>query len=532
MPKPSVAPHFLVMMRTFSARLRAASRSSIGRPARAVTRARERLLPTHRSLASEAGDTLIEVLVSAILVALIVVAMFNGFDVTSRASASERSRAQADALAQQAEDQLRGLPISTLTELASKPRVEEVTQNGTKYTITSTAQYVEDKTSTTSCNAANAESADYIRTVSTVTWPALGTRKPVIESGIISPPPGSALIVQVTNAAGEGVAGMTVTATGPAPATTAHELNTAANGCAILALLPGEYAINVSQTGYVDENWYSESKLDPHSTHSVYLTAESAAKESYRFGMAGTLAVKFTTESAPSEGDSFVAFDSLMTSSPPFRQIGTLGKYEPTVKSEPKVFPFTGEAGYTVYAGTCEANNPVTVNPENSPLKPVSVPAGSTGEVTVPQPPINIRVMSGTKAGEATEGVEVQNAKGTLVEPKHEESPEHSGCGETRKFTTTEKGALPHPGMPFGEYKLCVTGGTEGGIGKEKEKEVKGLAKEKKYTTTAFFENGLPAGPTKVELAKISNSGEVVEEAGKKFAVIYLGAGEKETACP
>ena len=109
MPKTSVALHLLVMIRTFSARLRVLGRSSIGRPVRAATRACGRLIPTRRSLASEAGDTLIEVLASAVLVALIVVAMFNGFDSASRASAGERSRAQADALAQQAEDQLRGL---------------------------------------------------------------------------------------------------------------------------------------------------------------------------------------------------------------------------------------------------------------------------------------------------------------------------------------------------------------------------------------------------------------------------------------
>ena len=453
--------------------------------------------------ASDAGDTLIEVLVSAILIALIVVAMFNGFDVTGRATASERSHAQADVLAQQAEDQLRGLPISTLTELASKPRVEEVTQNGTKYTITSTAQYVEDKTATTSCNAANPESADYIRTTSTVTWPSLGTRKPVIESGIISPPPGSALIVQVTNAAGEGASGMTVTATGPAPAATVHELTTATNGCAILALLPGEYNINVSQTGYVDENWYASSKEDPHSTHSVYLTAESAVKESYRFDKAGTLEVKFT-ESTPKEGgDSFVAFDSLMTSSPTFKQIGTLGNYKETVKSSATVFPFTGEAGYTVYAGTCEANNPVTVNPKNSPLKPVSVPAGGTGEVTVTQPPINIRVMSGKS--EAEPGKKIENAKGTLVEPKEPE-----GCGVTREFKTTKEGALPHPGMPYGEYTLCVA------------------AAKRKYVTPIFGENSTAAGPTELELKKITNGGMVKEASGKNVAVIYMGEGALE----
>ncbi len=474
--------------------------------------------------ASDAGDTLIEVLVSAILIALIVVAMFNGFDVTGRATASERSRAQADVLAQQAEDQLRGLPISTLTELASKPRVEEVTQNGTKYTITSTAQYVEDKTATTSCNAANPESADYIRTTSTVTWPSLGTRKPVIESGIISPPPGSALIAQVTNAAGEGASGMTVTATGPAPAATVHELTTATNGCAILALLPGEYNINVSRVGYVDENWYTESKEDPHSTHSVYLTAESAAKESYRFDQASTLEVEFTTESAPSQGDSFVAFNPLMTS-PAFRPIpfpSTIETYATKITSPTKVFPFAESAPYSVYAGTCEANNPQTVNPKNSPPPTVFVAPGKIGLAKVVQPPINIRVMSGKSAKEP--GEKIEKATATLKEPVEPE-----GCGVTRKFTTNEEGALP-TGMPYGEYTLCVTGGKEGGVNKKgKEgKETKGLAKNRKYVTQIFGENSTPAGPTELELAtKIANGG-VVKESGKNVAVIYMGEGALE----
>ena len=447
-----------------------------------------------------------EVLVGAILIALIVVAMFNGFDVTNRASAAERSRAQADALAQQAEDKLRGAPLSTLLELEAKPRVEEVTQNGTKYTITSIAEYRADATATASCSS-SAASASYLQTTSTVTWGSLGKRKPVIESSIISPPPGSALIVQVTNAASEGVAGMTVTATGPAPAATTSTLTTASTGCAILALLPGEYSINVSQAGYVDENWYTESKNDPGSTHSVYLTAESAIKEPFRFDRAGTLEAKFTESVAKEGGDSFVAFNNGMDP-PAFRAIpspSTIGTYAEAIKSKAEVFPFAGK--YSVYAGTCEANNPQTVNPENSAPPTVAVLAGKTSSVKVTQPPINIRVMSGTKAGGATEGVKVENAVGTLVEPNEPE-----GCGVTRKFKTKE-GALPHPGMPFGEYKLCVT------------------AAKRKYTTSIFGEKSTSTGPTEAELAKIANGG-VVKESGKNVAVIYLGEGAASPSLP
>jgi hypothetical protein len=197
---------------------------------------------------------------------------------------------------------------------------------------------------------------------------------------------------------------------------------------------------------------------------------------------------------------------------PTFRQIpspSTLGTYAETVKSKAEVFPFTG--AYNVYAGTCEANNPQAVNPKNSEPPKVTL-AGGKGVATVTQPPINIRVMSGTTAGEKTEGVKVENATGTLVEPKHEESEEHSGCGETRKFTSTPKGALPHPGMPFGEYTLCVT------------------AAKRKYTTP-IFENSTPAGPTELELAKIANGG-VVKEGPKNVAVIYLGEGAKAPPLP
>jgi type II secretory pathway pseudopilin PulG len=501
------------MMRTFSARLRSLSRSSIGRPARA--------------LASERGDTLLEVLVSAILVALIVVAMFNGFDSASRASASERSRAQADALAQQAEDQLRGLSTAALSTLEAKPRVEEVTQNGTKYTITSTAQYVTDATATVSCNS-TATSGSYIRTTSTVTWGSLGVRKPVIESSIISPPPGSALIVQVTNAASEGVAGMSVVATGPAPATTLTTLTTAASGCATMALLPGEYAINVSQSGYVDQNWYAESSKDPSSIHSVYLTAENTIKEPFSFDQAGTIEAEFSTESASSEGDSFVAFNTGM-SPPAYRQIGKLETYEKKIKSSATVFPFAGTGKYSVYAGTCEQNNPHTVNPANPQPSSVLVLRGKPVlDKEVIQPPINIRVMSGTKAGSSTEGLKIENATGTLVEPNEPE-----GCGATHKFTTTKEGALPHPGMPFAEYTLCVTGGVSGGNNGS----TKGLAKEQKYTTT--FENNTAAGPS--GLATMTNGG-VVEEpvTKKKVAVIYMGSGaptshgklESGSSCP
>jgi hypothetical protein len=520
MPKTDIALHLLVMIRTFSAKLRDLGRSLIGVSARAVVRVCGGVRVARGSLASEAGDTLIEVLISALLVGLIVVATLTGFNVTAGASASERARAQADALAQQAEERLRSLPLARLEALQVEPIKEEITQNGAKYTIVSTAEYhIEEGTS--SCNSSSTN-AGYYRTSSTVTGPWQSAKSPVVETGIISPPPGSALLIQVVNNAGEGAGGMTVTATGPTPESTVHTLTTTSNGCAVFAVKPGEYTINVSRAGYVDQNWYKESKEDPHTVHSVYLTAESSAKEEYRFDRAGTLEVEFETESENLGGDSFTAVNSQMAT-PAFRAIpspSTPETYATKIVSPAEVFPFTGKNEYSVYAGTCEANNPVEVNAKNTPAPTVSV-SGGTGKVTVPEPPINIRVMSGTKAG-AEEGVPVEHASATLQEREKAEGekPEGEGCKVTRELKTTTKGVLSHPGMPYGEYKLCVTGGNAGGVNKEKSPEKTGLAKDRKYTT-AIFEND-DSGPNEPE--KLTNGG-VKEIEGKKYAVIYLGAG-------
>ena len=168
------------MIRTFSARLRARGRSSIGR----------------RSLATEAGDTLIEVIVSALLLGIIVVGTFTGLNSTNQSTSIDRARSQADALAEQDEERLRSLPVATLAKLETTPEAKTVEQNGTKYTVTSNAKYVVDSTATTSC-AATALSAEYIGTTSTVTATFLGSHS-VVETGIVSPPPDTSLVVQVT----------------------------------------------------------------------------------------------------------------------------------------------------------------------------------------------------------------------------------------------------------------------------------------------------------------------------------------------
>jgi hypothetical protein len=349
----------------------------------------------------------------------------------------------------------------------------------TTYTITSTSEYIADATSTASCTSSAAK-ADYLKTISKVSWPAMGSSGAVVETGVISPPADSALIVQVEES-GTPLSGVLVVAKGPAPATTAYELETSSNGCAILAVSPGEYNLNASRTGYVDPNGYPNTNEDLSVTRTVYLPAETTSKEGYNLGLAGKLKVGFTepTEPTTPEGDSFVAYNTGMSS---FRQFGTAGTYKTTIETPSTIFPFTTK--YTVYAGTCEADLPTKNGQSSNPE--VSLAPGGTAEAKVPLAPINIKVVEGNK-GQLPEKA-LQNATVRL---------EDTGCGTVREFNTTSAGALPHPGMPFGAYSLCVT--------------AKIGVKNRKYTLPAFVDN---------------NASGVTEPT------VYLGEGEEKAGCP
>jgi len=381
---------------------------------------------------------LIEVLISSVLLALIVIATFNGFDVTNRATASERSHSQADALAQQDEDRLRSLPVATLNGLKE---THTATANGTVYTITSSAEFVADKTATKTC--AGEGEASYIRTTSKVTWPSLGPRPPVVETGIITPPAGGALLVKVFNGEGAPLPGMTIQVIGPAPGAGITTGTTDSNGCVIFAALPeGEYQVTTSKLGYVDPDGNSE---PPVNQRGVTIIAGSTAKKSFQFDLGGALTISFSTPGGENKGDSFVIQDPQMVGLiPPIRTFGTLGTYETTITSPKTLFPF-GESNYAAYAGTCEADNPKLFGHEPTSAE---VNPGETRAYTVALPAINFQVWSGTSL--VTKGVEVTAFSGALKD---------EGCsGAKHPFSVAvaPKGEL-HKGMSYGKFSLCVT---------------------------------------------------------------------------
>jgi Tfp pilus assembly protein PilV len=431
---------------------------------------------------SEDGFLLMEVMVSALLVALIVIATFAGFEVANRSTADERAHAQADALAHQDEDRLRGMTISQLSSLSETHTAKA---NGTVFTITSSAKFIADATGTESCSAASTN-ADYIETTSEVGWPALKTRPKVVETGLIAPHVGGSLIAQVNNAGGKGVPGMTVTLTGPSPSAGVETGTTNASGCVIFGSVePGEYDINASKTGYVEKDGNSEV---PESQQLVSVTNGATTKKELQFDEAGEISVKFESAAAKVKGETFLVFNTSMTT-PSFRAFGTIGTQSETLTTPKTLFPFS-PAAYVVYAGSCLANNPTT---NNAALTPPSLPlaAGAHGETTVSVPPIKISDKNGEKvAGKEGSGVE---ASGTLVDT----TCEAEGITVKRTFKTKPSGELTLA-EPYGTYTLCLAAVISG---------------KTRVVTTTNIKNAAVAGVT--------------------VPTAYLGTGEiKASGCP
>ena len=107
-----------------------------------LTRLRSALRARLGETRGEDGFLLVEVMVSAMLVAMIVVATFNGLDVATRLSADQRRHDQAAILAAQSQEQLRSEPASALNALVGTPHSFTKEVGKTKYTITQEAKNI------------------------------------------------------------------------------------------------------------------------------------------------------------------------------------------------------------------------------------------------------------------------------------------------------------------------------------------------------------------------------------------------------
>jgi type II secretory pathway pseudopilin PulG len=462
---------------------------------------------------------LIEVLVSAMLVAAIAVGTYTGLAAANHASTHERFNAQATVIAQQDEDRLRGLSVAELDNLLSGGVTYTVAENGmcveevshgweyfskasttsceavtgfkgaaytgTIYTVTSSAKSVTAAKESFTCETTTGAAANYLQTTSSVNWSSVGKHSPVSESSLVAASTAGTLRVKVKNSKAEPVPGATVTVTDkPSTGSTVTAVQTTpASGCVTFSDLPeGTAKVLASKAGWIE----STGKAPLEKTTSI--TTKSLAEVEFTIEGSGGIQATFINNAGQTvQGSTFVAFQTEM-GSPAFVVGGEVNKVATSDTLE-GLYPFAND--YRVYAGDCEANKPAAA----SGAKEESVlvePGVAARPASVEVPAVNVTVYEGTET-------EVKNAKAKGEAPKVITSPEsidmvniecstaiaqnHTKAEYKHPVTLSSKGELAN-----GEYQpyakkleFCVS--TKLGT-KEYYKSVTSFANEKKAGVT------------------------------------------------
>lgn len=400
---------------------------------------------------SEAGMTLVEVVVAALLVGLIGLSLV-GLEAVGRTTADQRVRSQASAVAQQDQERMRGM---TADQLAKLKQTRTVTVDGTPFTVTSTGTFLSSSSGATSCTGSGA-AADYAKVVSSVTW-GNNKRTPVVEQSIITPNAGGTMLAQVIDQNGTAVQGFGVTATGTDSNTdtTRRTATTDTDGCAIFGgLTVGDYSVGAALTGYVDANGNSAPSF------SATTTAGNTSTQSFTMGQAGAItAPSFKTTMSGTTcaaGCSNQLIPSLSWFNVGMATSGFFKLSSPAASiTTPKIlFPFITSPSvytnnYSAWVGSCAADKPTLA----SNLGLASVAPGSTYTIPAGQPiPLpGLIVIVNYKTSSTTTRVKPNTIKLT------------DACNDTwsppisASAATANTGSLSFPGQPNStSYTICA----------------------------------------------------------------------------
>lgn len=404
-------------------------------------------------LRSDSGFTLIEVLVSALMIILIGAAAATALIATSATSGDERYRAQADQLAAQDLARLQGLSDEQLNDLS---QTHSVTLNGSTYTVVSTSTF-QDASGNSGCAAT---AAAYFRTSSTVSWTENGgaSSPSLTEDSLLSRPVSGDLHTQIVDQTGQGLSGASIRAT-PNPVTppilTTQTATTDSTGCVLFAgLAAGAYTVTATDPGYMDRNGNPSPLSSQASVASSGLT--SPTTNPFVMGLPGSIVGTFagpasTTATAEADAMSWsgsgwngTASGVIPATAPPSPVLAS-----PGFTATP-LFPFDSvqqpatpnySNNYAVWGGRCPQQKPPAAN-----LTSASVAPGASYSALAIQEPL-LYLGSVTYSGQLVQPAQVklkfQSATGTL-------------CTDTWWATvvppTTQMpstGWLANPGQPY-----------------------------------------------------------------------------------
>lgn len=450
-----------------------------------------RFARVRQAAATEHGFGLIEVVVSAAVLVIVVLGVLAGLDALTRTASANQSRTVAAALAEKDLERLRAYRTEDLTELAKKdPEKSEWTVGKIKYTITSDVQLVADTTGEeVSCSVATGKGR-YLRITSTVGG---GAGKPVVMSSIVAPQPNKGtLTALVRNARNDPVKDLPVQADGPTAATeTTNDL-----GCAIFDdSEAGSYLLRLNQGGWVNVDGSQLYELPGTVSPGNVTTVE------FKYDLAGSFPVTIVNSAGGTEpATSF----GLMAD-----HTGVSTGFRSTAASPfTSMFPFY-QAPYEVYSGNCTGNNPggwIDGYYATHPLAVAQVDPGQVGALrTVLEPSVNVTVTYKSSSGGS-----LSNVTGATVYAY----PRTAGCKVGKvPVGTTNNGTSTTPGLPFGEYDLCI----------QYTRNVSGIDKTWRSVWTGA--SGAPA------ITNNNPAGKSKDDAGNNLSVTFVGNTSSTAAC-
>ena len=399
--------------------------------------------PGRKPLHGEDGFALIEVLVSALILAIVAAGVMALLQATTRSAAAERQHAEAYALAQEDQADMRSMRLSALNRYGKS---ESVAVGDDEFTVESQGVFVNNSNGQPSTCKSGETSADYVRLTSTVSWH--GSSHPVAIQSIVSPSNGSldpnhgTLIITTQNQSGDPVSGVGLAGSGPGT----FSGTTDSTGCAYFTDLPsGNYTVTPSGSGLVDKNGNAPKA----ESTSVIAGGSATLPLVYDHEAKIPVSFKYRTSTgvyAAATGDSVFVYNSIMV--PAGKAYWTSGKERKHEFLVAPVFPYGSPV--TLYAGICEKNNPgIGAGQANITLSP-----GATYSPTVElqEPALEVTVENSGP---------VSGARVTVTDEVCKDTESHS---VTRTYTTESHGhqsnsttGAPELGLPYSTYKVCAS---------------------------------------------------------------------------
>jgi Tfp pilus assembly protein PilV len=408
-----------------------------------ISRRRNPLTP--QCACDEAGFALIEVMVSAVLLIVLSLATLSVIDRAQATSSNSRSRDVAAQLAQTEQDVIRQMPISALAG-GFHPPVATKPVGGINYTVTSEADWVTDSGGAVTCSTTGRVA--YLQSTSTVTWPGMGTIKPVVADAIVDPGVAAlgankgALTVLLSKADGTGTQGINVTAGGVSSVTDE-------NGCAVLANLDaGPQTLSYNTAGYVDKD------AKQAVSKAVTIGAGTIAQATGSYDVAGRINTTIVDDSTPTPQPAdwpqplTVAMDHAQRSTP---TLFTAPIDTTQSNASAGVFPFA--SSYKAFVGSCTGNDPSnTLYPNAGAAPGAQVNPGQTKSVTLTMRNVTVTLNSIADAASASIVVVPETAAPSMA-PAAPQVP----CTDTATFS-----GLPVSGknitlpLPYGVWRVCA----------------------------------------------------------------------------